>query len=73
MNKKQEENELKAGIKRDMHDLWSVCGDSERIVLFLEEMKVYWQIRATAEMCKCDGSLADFLKSGIETGIREEL
>ena len=57
-----------------LHDLWVGYGyDSMKVVLFLEEWKTYWQIRATAEMCERDGALADFLKRGIETGIRESL
>ena len=47
-------------------DEYDVGMDSMKVVLFLEELKIYWQIRATAEMCEEDGALADFLKRGID-------
>ena len=68
-----QEEDMESYLVSQLHDLW-VCHncDSMKVVLFLEEWKTYWQARAIAEMCEYNGALGDFLKSGIETGIRED-
>jgi len=65
------ESELESSIQSDLHDLWVEYDDAEKIVLFLEEQKIYWQARAIAELCEEDGALANWLKESINTGIRE--
>ena len=64
--------ETESEISSAMHDLWCTHGDAQKIVLFLEEMKTYWQARAIAEMCKYDGAFSSMLFDGIATGIRED-